>query len=305
MTSLKTLESELFDLISPGPRPPGAVFILGAPRTGSTLLYQAMCHQFRFPYIANLTNDQFPSTPIIGLAAQKSLPVDINLDSRFGKTRGPLQPSEGSGVMAGWFGGGHPSAIVSARALEGAETHLLKTLRAVEVLFGAPLMIKNAWNCFRVPYLAQALPAARFVWIRRNLNSAAKSDLAARYTTKASAHEWNSATPANLETLKRLPPSAQVVENQHEFNSAIGQGLRTHAADRWYEIWYEDFCQDAVSELERLGAFLDFKPIGRLPSIGSATSSGWNISEDDALAIDAYIVAQAERFAADLYPSSK
>ena len=282
---------------------PGTVFVLGAPRTGSTLLYQALCKHFGLPYIANLTNEAFAKTPIVGLAVQKAMPVEIRFDSLYGKTEGTFQPSEGSAVMTRWFGGGHPSALVSAQILEGMEPHFLRTVAAAEALFGAPLVIKNAWNCFRVPYLTKALPSARFIWIRRDAADAAKSDLAARYHTKGSAHEWNSATPGNLEELRGMAPTAQVVENQHEFNIAIAGGLRRHAEGRWREVWYEDFCGDPDKVLAELGAFMERRSVQLASDVEIGRTGGADLQAADSKAIDYYLAEHPERFSADRHPA--
>jgi hypothetical protein len=281
------------------------VFILGAPRTGSTVFYQAVCSRLGLAYIANLTNDFFADTPIMGLAIQKSVPVEVLFKSYYGKTEGAFQPSEGSAVMMRWFGGGHPSALVSARILNGAEPHFLRTLAAVETLFDAPLVIKNAWNSFRVPYLAQALRSARFIWMRRDVASAAKSDLAARYKTKGSASAWNSATPANVERLMRLPPPAQVVENQHEFNIAIGSGLRSYADGRWREIWYEDFREDPDAVLAEVGVFLGASHADDAPRVDIRPTSLWTLSAEDENSIDCYLVEHAARLLVDRYPAAR
>ena len=265
-----------------------AIFILGAPRTGSTILYQALCSRFELPYIANLTNEHYPDTPILGLAIQKSFPVQILFSSRYGKTDGPLQPSEGSAVMAHWFGGGHPSALVSNSIKEGMQEHFLATLGTAESLFGRPLVIKNPWNCFRVRCLAETVPAAQFIWIRRNLAAASKSDLAARYKTKGSPTLWNSATPANLKKLQRLPPAVQVVENQHEFNRAIDKGLNTYAAGRWTEIWYEDFCCDPNGVLNAIARALSLPSSANRTTIKLTSSRGWELAPAEEAAIDDY-----------------
>ena len=204
--------------------------------------------------------------------------------------------------MEHWFGGGHPSALMSARIVEGMEPHFVATLAAAEGLFGVPLLIKNAWNCFRVAYLAQALSAARFIWIRRDISAAAKSDLAARYATKGSPTAWNSATPANVEALRRLPPAAQVVENQHAFNSAIETGLREHAQGRWHAVWYEDFCTDPEGVLSVLAAFLA-RPLTKCAD-GIAISEGgtWRLSGDDERIIEAYLAEHAGRLLSARHP---
>jgi hypothetical protein len=254
-SALEAAERNLLELGATDAKP-SPIFILGAPRTGSTVLYQAMAAAFRLPYIANFTNRHFPSNPIVGIAIQNGIRVDIGFESAFGKTEGLFQPSEGSAVMTCWFGGGHPSQIVSTCIRQGSEPHFTRTLAAVEAICGAPLLVKNAWHCFRVAYLARALPKARFVWIRRDIRDAALSDLKARRLTKGDLNAWNSATPADVAELRTLPPEAQVVENQHAFNAAIGVGLRSDAPSRAVEIWYEDFIADPAAALTSIGEFI-------------------------------------------------
>ena len=291
------MEDELFRLLmkEDGGASSTTLFVLGAPRTGSTVLYQALCSRFSLPYISNLTNDNFPKTPIIGLAIQKALPVDIPLNSRYGKTQGALQPSEGSAIIARWFGGGHPSALVSSTILQGMTAHFLTTLSAAEMLFERPLVIKNPWNCFRVRSLAETLPAARFIWIRRDIAAAAKSDLAARYKTKGSPTLWNSATPANVDELRRLPPAAQVVENQYEFNVAIGNGLRSHADGRWAQVRYEDFCRDTGRVLDELACSLGVASAAQRMPIALTRAGNWELPRADQVAIDSYISEHCHR----------
>lgn len=280
---------------------PSPIFILGAPRTGSTLLYQALCSRFALPYIANLTNDRFARTPIVGLAIQKSVPRAIDFRSRYGKTDGPFQPSEASAVMSHWFGGGHPSQLVSSSIRDGAETHFKMTLAGAEAMFKAPLLMKNPWNCFRIRYLARALPKARFIWIRRDIAESAKSDLSARYATKGSPQIWNSATPANVDSLRTLPPTAQVVENQHEFSRAIAEALKESAGNRWAEAWYEDFCADPDGQVARLGAFLNLAPSPTTAPINVVHEKRRDLEVDDVDAIDSYLMEHAERLASHRY----
>lgn len=299
------VEAKLFEILSAAhnPNAAAAIFILGAPRTGSTLFYQALCSRFEIPYLSNITNDHFAGTPIIGLALQKTAPVEIEFSSQYGKTKGALQPSEASAVMCRWFGGGHPSAIMSARIRSDAEPHFLATLAAAEELYDAPLVIKNAWNCFRVTYLAQALPRARFIWIRRDVAAAAKSDLSARYTTKGDPNEWNSATPANVEELQVLPPAAQVVENQHAFNVAIQSALESHANGRWHEIWYEDFCAAPDTCLSAAGAFLGRPPRKNPAPIKMRSTESGRLEPVEEAAIDAYLAKESSRLTRDRHPA--
>jgi hypothetical protein len=274
---------------------PNAVFLLGAPRTGSTVVYQAFVARFGQPYLSNLANECFAETPIVALALQKAVPVAVGYESRFGKTDGALQPSEASAVMTHWFGGGHPSQTKSATILAGREPHFLATLAACVAIHGKPLAIKNAWNCFRVAYLARALPQARFLWIRRDIAEAALSDLEARHETKKSASEWNSATPANVEALRALPPAAQVLENQYEFNRAIGDALRAGAEGRWTELWYEDFVSDPQRALEGVGRALGLAPVAGAPAPRLEQTRERRLNTADSAELNAYLRAQGTR----------
>ncbi len=300
------LERQLFDAIAAqtcdSKRPKmDAVFVVGAPRTGSTLTYQAICSQFDLPYIANLTNDRFSSTPIIGLTLQKAMPTEIAFASRFGKTDGPFQPSEGSALMVHWFGNGDPPALKAAEFRPGLEEHFTKTLRSAASLFGAPLVIKNAWNCYRMDTLARALPTARFVWIRRDIADAAKSDLNARYKTKGNATTWNSAKPVNIDELTQLSPAGQVVENQYAFNRTIRNSLQQIGAGLSIEIWYEDFQRDPERELSRVGQLLGLDASRASQKIKIMPGRFWELDQAEAQLIDSYVAHHRYRLAPDRY----
>ncbi|GMQ83163.1 MAG: hypothetical protein BMS9Abin05_2650 [Rhodothermia bacterium] len=300
-------ERALLERLLPGresPRGGRAIFILGAPRTGSTIFYQAVCSWFDLPYISNFTNDCFPQIPIVGLSIQRAMPVDVGFDSRYGKTEGAFQPSEGSAVMTHWFGGGHPSELVSARVLDGAELHFRSTIAAAEALFEAPLVMKNAWNCFRVRSIAETLPSARFLWIRRDIAEAATSDLKARYTTKGSANTWNSATPLNVEELRNLDPAAQVVENQVAFNESIGNALSRLGQDRWKAVWYEDFCADPDGVLSSLVTIIDREPRKSASEIRIATRGKSEPREEIDSDVDRYVSGNAARLSGCHYSSA-
>jgi hypothetical protein len=230
------------------------LFILGSPRTGSTRLYQAIVRFLKLPYLSNFANDVFPDRPALAAPILKQvLPnLEIPFAAWYGKTRGAFQPSEASAVMRHWFGGDHPSAIRSAQVLPDRAEHLVKSVAAYTAIFDAPLVIKNAWNCFRIANLAAIFPNAHFLWIRRDIVASALSDLASRYVVRGDPTVWNSATPANIESLRQLPYWAQVVENQFEFARAIRSGLTTHANGRHSVVWFEDLVDEPATVLRQL-----------------------------------------------------
>lgn len=293
----RSLEAALLALV-PEHASASPVFVVGSPRTGSTMLFQLLVLRLGLPFVANVTNDLLWSTPIVGLALQRGVRPGYSLESSYGKTRGPFAPSEASAVMGTWCGGGHPSQTCSAKVLEGRKAHMCRTMAGVEMLYdGLPMVIKNAWNCFRIRSLAETLPNSRFIWIRRDARHAAASDLAARRVTKGSETSWNSATPANLEELRRMSPEVQVLENQYEFNRAIEDGLSAVAPGRSEEVWYEDILVRPEECLARISAMLGRTGVSSNVAMSpDGIRPGSPVAEDLAR-IDRHLALHRERFA--------
>ena len=299
---LGNLEQEFFSQYSrSSSEDTPVIFLLGASRTGSTFLYQAMIHRFRFTYFSNLANDAFPVHPIVAVALQHQLcsTIEASFKNRYGKTDGQLQPSEASYVHQNWFAGNHPAQIRSKQVLPDRKEHFVQTISAAHHLTVHPLIIKNAWNCFRIENLASLFPNAFFIWIRRDLKRSAISDLATRYKLRADPTVWNSATPANYEALQREPYWVQVVENQYEFNLAVSDGLTSFAAGRYYDLWYEDLCKDPEAELEKMREQLAVRTQRdvRLDVYDSQTT----LDQSDKEKIESYISKHSERLGSHLY----
>lgn len=291
----------------PQPAAVPALFILASPRAGSTVFYQALIQYFRLPYFSNLTNTVFPRHPIVAAqllhALRKS--IQIGFSSSYGKTVGATQPSEASFVFRHWFGGEHPSQTQSCSLIEERREHCVQTVAAIHRLFGAPLVMKNAWNCFRIESLARLFPNAFFLWIRRDLNECAISDLAARYVVQKDPNVWNSATPARIDELRRRPYWEQVVENQYDFGLAINDGFSRHAPDRHAIVWYEDFMRQPEAVLARLAGPL--RSIGARPQDTpfqlprSPARSPRPLPDGDESKIRVYIESQLNRLGGMVY----
>lgn len=237
---------------------PAVIFVVAAPRTGSTVLYQALADSFDLPVISNHANADTPEHPVVGIleshTARRAGNARGDFGSLYGKTEGAHNLSEGSAVFTYWCGGGHPSETCSPGVIEDKAAHMRATFAAVEAATGKPLLTKNAWNCFRVADIASRFPEAGFIWLRRDVRAAAESDLAARHAVHGDALTWNSATPANVDALRALPPEAQVLENQYEFSRAIAQAAAGLSPHRFAEVWYEDFIAEPDAVMQRLAA---------------------------------------------------
>jgi len=283
------------------------VFILGSPRTGSTLTYQILINSFGFYYFSNLVNDKFAEFPIVGVALSLHLNrhTTVSYKSEYGKTQGDHGPSEGSFIFRNWFGGEQPSETRSCNVLSSKKNHLILTMKSIHKLTGRAILAKNAWNCFRIGALTESFPNIHFIWIRRDIGESAFSDLKARYVKGGSPTAWNSATTANYEEIQKRPYWEQVVEQQYEYNKSIAHDLNRFCPERYLELWYEDLCQDSEVQLERVMAFFDCRslPIRRreisMPLLKASRAT--RTSDSDYRKIVNYIVDKQGRF----YPYSR
>ena len=243
------------------------VFLLAPPRCGSTLLYQLLIHDFDFFYFSNFINDRFAACPIVGTAialAAGPEPVFLDLKSNYGKTRGALGASEASGIFRNWFGGEHPSQVCSAKLLDGKEQHIRQTMAGITAMTGKALITKNAWNCFRVQELSRLFPRSLFLWLRRDIRCSAISDLEARYH-HGGATVWNSATPSDVDEIRKRPYWEQVVEQQYAYHTTLASDLSKYVAGRACTQWYEACCDrtgDVIRDIEQFFAVHGF-PVHR------------------------------------------
>ena len=277
------------------------VFVLASPRAGSTLLYQWLINHFDIFYFPNLVNEHFSATPILGGLLDSALASvrPLKYSSAYGKTTGALSPSEASLILRRWFGGKHPSQTNSCAIFPEQVSHLIATLTGIHAMTGKPILIKNAWNCFRIQSLAERLPAACFIWLRRGIGKAALSDLESRYR-HGSPQEWNSATPHNYCQLSKLPYWEQVVEQQFETNHAVGQQLQKLPTGRFIEIWYEQLCNSPGIILSQIRDFFGVHHLTcenlEVTAPTLQESAGPQNMEEDKRHIDDYIRLAEDRF---------
>lgn len=225
---------------------PNIICIIGSPRVGSTLLYQLIVNTFDTFYFTNYINDYYSEHPAEG-AVRTYLhwknPRTVSYGSHQGKTLGASAPSEASNIFKKWFGGRHPSQIHSRQPIPRQKEHLYDTMSMLSGMFNKPIVIKNAWNCFRIHNLYALFPNIKFIWIKRDIVASAISDLATKYE-RGDREIWSSATTFNYRELQKLPYWKRVVEQQYWYNKIIAEALELLPSDAYSTIWYEDLCRD-------------------------------------------------------------
>jgi len=227
------------------------IFILGSPRTGSTLIYQIMINVYNLFYFTNLTNNYFYKYPFLGSIISRPFIRDVGFESDYGKTKGLFGPSEGSYIFKNWFGEYN-------EVFPSKKNHLITAFVNINKFINKPIVIKNAWNCFRIRALRSLIPDSKFIWIRRNIIHSANSDLKARYN-RGGPYTWNSSLTYDYKKIQKKPYYEQVVEQQYSYNKTIENDLKKLCPNDYIEIWYEDICKDLNHQLKLISNFLKIK----------------------------------------------
>jgi len=232
------------------------VFIIGAPRSGSTLLYQSLITSLDFSYLSNLHCLMFGMPWLIEKMFHPSNHFKgSQFQSRRGTVRGWNSPSECAEFWYRFFPR-HPHHITR----ENADPHKMKVLRnAIHALTRAsskPLLIKNLHCSMRLQPLADTLPEALFIVLHRKETDTAHSILAARKNQLGSYNRWFSVEPPNIEQLKQLPPQQQALEQVRSIYQQIREDELSIGSNRFYHLQYETFCKKPRFELQDIIDFL-------------------------------------------------
>ena len=249
---------------APETTPQGPVFLLGAPRSGTSLVYRALCLNPRASYISNWLN-RFPRRRALSMlvGVPRRLPAlrsrywfgeDSNA-YRYGRRRPLLErlfpaPVEGEPVFAE---SGVANAPLSSPTQEQA-ARLRATFDAIRRYGGGVVVSKRISNNLRIPYLAGAFPKARFVALVRDGRAVALSLSRVNWWEESNLWWLEGETPAGWTAAGRDPwelCARAWVEEVH----AIERGLAGLAPDRVLRLSYEDLVADPIERLTAIARF--------------------------------------------------
>ena len=211
-------------------RPP--VFILGAPRTGTTMFSQLLAATGAFGITRNFAA-RFWKAPALGMMIEKALGFDKSndsdsLQSTRGRTSGWSGPNEFGYFWSRFFDFGQdvhvlPEALRSR--FDGAG--LNKAVAAMESVQRAPMAFKNnTWFCSQADLLAETFPGCVIVNCSRDPFFSAQSLWFQRITVHGSPETWWSMKPADYASIASRPPIEQVALQAASISKATERAVK-------------------------------------------------------------------------------
>lgn len=254
---LGRLESVLApDSSEPLRHPP--IFFLGAPRSGSTLAVQVITDTLDVGYISNRHCQWFgaPALAEMLFHPTRNRPVS-NYQSRHGVTDGWYAPAE----CGEWWYRFFRRKPAYMRLDEVDEAKMLAFRRSVAALtnaFDRPLVFKNLYASLRIQAIAHYLPESLFIVTHRNEVDNGHSLLEGRQRVFGDYETWWSMEPPEVDILKKLPVSEQVIEQIRHIHSQIDADLATASVSdgRRFDFSFEGFCARPVRLISDLEKFL-------------------------------------------------
>lgn len=232
-----------------------AIFVLGAPRSGTTLAYQLLVEGLDVGWLANAHAARAADVVSVERAApSRDERRTADYESTHGDTAGEWGPSEAGEYWYRFFPRTRHQQGASD-ATPSRTSAVAAAVRAFADACGTSVVFKNTLNSLRVPVLAAALPEARFVLVERDLGDNARSLLVGR-ARRGDPNEWWGARPDGADRVADRSPAEQVVWQARTVHDIARADLAEHAPGRWMRVGYDQLCDDPRGVLAAVQAWL-------------------------------------------------
>lgn len=234
------------------------IFVVGAPRSGTTLLSQLLAYCLDVGYVDNFTA-RFWLAPVHGLRLSKLIvggPQPGAFESEYARTSRPTDIHEFGYFWRHWLHKHTFDDVVAAAEREDEIdwAGLRLTLANMQHELGRPLVAKNMLGAYHMPRLRRELGKVVFVCIERDPLDACVSILDARRTYYSDPDTWWSYVPVEYPQLKDLDHWQQIAGQVHYLGAAYDRDLAAVGADAVVRVSYEELCSDPAGVLERVAS---------------------------------------------------
>ncbi len=231
------------------------IFILGAPRSGTTLTYQIITHSFDVGYFSNLhalfyTNPAFIQKIIKYLPRHKS----YNFHSSHGRIRGLTAPSEAGAYWYRFFRKS-PQHVSLKEIDEQKMKAMVHSLKRFQRATNKPIIIKNLPITVRLEVIQKYIPDAIFIVVRRDTQSNIHSILNARQKSLGRTDVWWSVETPNIDELASKAPEEQVLGQITTIHHLIEKAKQSGNGENFFDLNYEDLCKNPKDVMDALDVF--------------------------------------------------
>jgi hypothetical protein len=232
-----------------------AIYVVGLPRSGTTLLSQLISRYLPVGYVNNLIA-RFWLNPVAGIRLSQAIfgpgiRERIALVSTHGVTADPWGPHEFGYFWRHWLRLDEaPTHKLPQETLDRIDrTGLRRTLDRMAAAFGAPIAFKNIICGLQAGFLTQVRPNSLFVLVQRDPKAVAASLLRCRKERYGDVSVWWSLKPSTYGQIRHLSPQEQVERQIEDGARDLEQELAKPGV-KSIRFTYETLCADPVKCLQ-------------------------------------------------------
>lgn len=226
------------------------IWIVGAPRSGTTLTYQLFCRYFESYYLTNRVASRYRIS-LLARYAERFLINDTlipsSFKSNFGNTKFPGDPHEGGQFFYQFFPKEDPYTEVEdlSRDQKKSFRNLIEAISSPQEMF----ISKNTFHSLRIQVLSDVFPGSVFVWVRRETDATVYSILKTREKLNIPDNEWWGVKPPGWEKVLDSPVIERTIWQVHETENIIETDLKKMEA-AYFEVHYKQICESPMETME-------------------------------------------------------
>ncbi len=247
------------------------LFILGPPRSGSTLVSQLLNQVGVFGLVNNFVS-RFWMAPSVGMLIDLAIngpAKPSNYRSRRGNTEGLSEPNEFGYFWSHYFDKGQKDHFLNSENRQKFDkAGLLRSVAAMESVQEKPMAFKNnTWFTLNADFLAQIFPKSVFVVCRRDALFTARSVLKQRFDLYGDGERWWSMRPPKHEKILKCSPIDQVAFQAVAIECWMEESLRKIPSARIVEARYEKVINSTHEFLTNVGSSVNVNVASLLSAI--------------------------------------
>ena len=233
------------------------IFIIGPPRSGSTLAIQTIINAFELSYFTNNHCLWFGAPYIVAPPKTSSNDIArVSTNSVFGETASANDPSE----CGEWWYRFFRRTPPYVRQEDVTVDRMNAFRNSIKLLTGArktSVIFKNMYASLRIRAIRDILPESHFIIIDRDLISIAHSILTTREALFGTPDKWWSLVPPCTFNLHELPAYKQAVEQARQTYTTIDRDLKATGTPTTsvFRLSYEMLCDMPQKVLQDLETF--------------------------------------------------
>ncbi len=227
------------------------IFVIGPPRSGTTLFYQLMVHRYHFAYIQNqMAFYRYAMAWYTQSRLNVFKPYVSDFESSLGRTNQDVGPNGALFFWDQFFPERENDYYGDFSFSEKDAAEIRATIAFLTEHFDLPFISKNLKLALAIKPILETFPEAIFIRVIRDPRAIASSIKDARIKAYGNDKQWRLMKPNSYPGLMEEPAHMQIAKQVSEILSAVKKDLPQNS--KTIDVQYEDFCDSPDKYLQKV-----------------------------------------------------